>query len=105
MKTKNVGFVRGFLSVALIVAGIVGGIYVGFWLCFIGGIVQIINEVKSADTNAMIVALGVAKIVFAGLAGGLTAMAGIFTGYLVGDVPFTFTVTKSNKVLSKRTWN
>lgn len=102
---KIVGFVRGFLSVALIVAGIVGGIYVGFWLCFIGGIVQIINEVKSADTNAMVVALGVAKIVFAGLAGGFTAMLGISIGHLIGDVSFTFTVRKGNKVLSKRTWN
>jgi uncharacterized membrane protein required for colicin V production len=102
MKTKVVGFVRGFLSVALSIAGIVGGIYVGFWLFFIGGIVQIINEVKSTDTNAMIVALGVAKIVFAGLAGGLTAIIGISTGYIIGDVPFTFTVTKSNKVLFQR---
>lgn len=89
--------IRELISVFLIVASIIGGVYVGFWLCFIGGIVQIINEVKSADTNAMVVALGVAKIVFAGLIGGLTAMAGICVGFLVGDVPFTFTVTKRNK--------
>jgi hypothetical protein len=54
----------------MILAGIALGIYVGLWVCFIGGIVDIINQVKATDTDALTVAWGIAKIVLAGFAGG-----------------------------------
>lgn len=68
------------LGVLLVVLGIAAGLYFGLWLCFIGGIVDIINQFKAADTSAMIVAIGVVKILFASFIGWLAAAIGIVPG-------------------------
>ncbi len=62
---------RSILGVLLIVGGMLLGLYVGLWVCFIGGIVQIVNAIKN-DVNAMGIAIGIVKIVFAGFSGILT---------------------------------
>ena len=72
---------KSILGLVMIVGGIVLGLYVGVWLMFIGGIVQIIQAVKAPEIVAMTVAIGVAKIVFAGISGGLSAIVLILPGY------------------------
>lgn len=57
----------------LVVTGVFLGLYVGIWWGFIGGIVDIINEFKSVETDAMNIAMGVAKIVFSNIFGWLAA--------------------------------
>jgi hypothetical protein len=39
--------------------GIALGLYAGIWRAFIGGIVQVIDGVKAADTDALSIALGI----------------------------------------------
>lgn len=53
----------------LVVGGLMLGVYLGLYVCFIGGIVDIINEVKAPMTDAGNVAWAIAKIVFAGAVG------------------------------------
>lgn len=43
---------------------IIGGFYLGIVTFFIGGIVDIINQVKAPNTDAFSVAVGLAKVIF-----------------------------------------
>jgi hypothetical protein len=70
-------------GVVLIILGIAAGAYVGIWLCFVGGIIDVIQEIKADDLSAMGVAIGVAKIVFSGFAGWLSAVIGVIPGYAI----------------------
>lgn len=62
-------------------------IYLGFWVCFIGGIIDLINQCKAVETSSGTVAFGVLKIVGSGtiagivsLIGGMIAGFGFFVG-------------------------
>jgi len=68
------------LGLLMVLGGIVLGAYVGLWVCFIGGIVDIINQVKAEEVNALAVAWGVVKIVFASFAGTVSAILLILPG-------------------------
>lgn len=67
---------RNILSKAIIVISIILGLYVGIWLMFIGGIMQIINAISPLDSMA--IAIGICKIVFCEVA---TLIP--FIGYIV----------------------
>lgn len=73
--------VKQMLGFLLIVAGIVLGVYVGVWVCFIGGIVGIIEAISAPELVAMTVALNVAKIFLAGVSGFLSAILLMIPGY------------------------
>lgn len=60
---------RKFLGFVLIIAGIVAGFYVGFWLCFVGGIIQMVTTCKLPIIPATGIAWGVGKIVLSGFFG------------------------------------
>jgi hypothetical protein len=68
-------------GVLLIVAGIAFGLYAGLWWAFIGGIVQVVEAVKATPVEAMDLALGIVRIVFAGAIGMITAVVAIFPGW------------------------
>lgn len=71
---------RNVFGVLLIVAGVAFGVYVGLWLMFIGGIVQIIDAVKATPVDGLDIAIGIVKIIFAGAAGGISAVVAILPG-------------------------
>ncbi len=60
---------RQVMGLVLIAAGICAGLYFGLWWAFIGGIIQVIEQVRAPELEAMIVAIGVAKVLFAGIIG------------------------------------
>jgi hypothetical protein len=62
---------KGLIGVVLILLGITGGIYVGFWLCFIGGIIQVVEQIRAENMDSTILAFGIAKFFLAGLSGWL----------------------------------
>lgn len=62
------------VGVLLILAGAAFGLYAGVWWAFIGGIVDILNEVRAPELSALNVAIGVAKVVFSGLIGWVSGM-------------------------------
>ncbi len=63
----------------MIVVGALAGIYVGFYLMFIRGIVQLINSV-TPEVIASGIAFGIVKIMFAGLVGWAVAIVLIAPG-------------------------
>jgi hypothetical protein len=66
------------------IAGICLGVYTGFWVMFVGGIVDIIDAIKAPVTEASAIGWAVAKIFFAGLVGGIIAWIGIALGAVLG---------------------
>ena len=68
------------LGIMLCLAGIVAGLYVGVYVCLVGGITQIIDGVRADPVSAAAVAWGIALIIFAGLAGSVSAVVFIVPG-------------------------
>ena len=77
---------RTLLGVFLILCGVIIGLYLGVWVMFVGGIIDLINQFKAPELNAMRVAIGIVKIVFANFVGWLSAMIFIFPGFAMIDV-------------------
>jgi len=67
------------MGVIMVVAGVVGGLYIGAYLMFFGGIVQIIDGIKN-DFQSVSIAMGIVKMVFASTLGVLSATVLIFPG-------------------------
>lgn len=53
----------------MMLAGIFAGFYFGLYWAFIGGIVDVIDALRADTLQALSLAIGVAKIVFAGVIG------------------------------------
>lgn len=60
---------RLILAVALTLSAFAAGLYFGLWWAFIGGIVAILESMKSTPVDSLGVALGVARVMFAGIIG------------------------------------
>jgi hypothetical protein len=71
---------REALGVVMVVVGIALGLYAGLWWAFIGGIVSIVEAVKATPVEAMGIALGIVRIMFAGLIGVVSAMLLVVPG-------------------------
>lgn len=72
---------KKLIGVLLIVCGIAFGAYVGGWLCFIGGIVQVIEQIRAVTLVPLEVAIGIFKVICSGVAFGLTAMCFVIPGF------------------------
>ena len=75
--------VKELIGLLLIIIGVIFGLYVGIWVCFVGGIIDIIEQIRATNLEAMSVAWGVAKIVFAGFFGVISGGIIAFVGYVV----------------------
>ena len=68
---------RNFLGVLMIVAGVALGFYVGLWVCFIGGIVEIVDNFPH-DVGGVI--WGALKFFLSSIAGYVSASVLVFPG-------------------------
>lgn len=68
---------KKIIGILVAIAGIILGIYVGVWLMFVGGIIQIVNSINPA--NGLGIALGILRIVFCGI-GVFVAHLGVVIG-------------------------
>ena len=57
------------IGLLLCTAAVVFGLWAGVWWAFIGGIVDVVNQVRAEHVSALTIAIGVAKVVFAGVIG------------------------------------
>lgn len=72
---------KKIIGILIAIAGIVLGIYVGIWLMFAGGIIQIVNSIN--PINGLGIALGILRIIFCEV-GGFIAWLGIAIGSAIG---------------------
>ena len=68
------------VGVIIVIASVVFGVYVGVWWAFIGGIVEIIDQVKAPVTDSYEVAVAIAKVMFAGVLGTAAGIVGCVIG-------------------------
>lgn len=66
------------------------GLYLGIVVMLIGGIVDIINQIKAPNTNANLVAYGIAKIMFAEFACSIVVAVGTIITF------FSFSLTQED---------
>lgn len=71
---------KAVLGIILILASIVGGLYVGLWLCFVGGIVQVIEAIKATPVEAMDIGIGLLRVASSAIAGWGSFFIGFFGG-------------------------
>jgi len=71
------------VGVVLVICGAILGLYVGIWLCFVGGIVDVIQQIRAEYLDATAVACSVAKIVFSGVLGTLSGAVLAVPGWLL----------------------
>jgi len=57
------------LGLVMIILSIPMAFYVALWLCFIGGIVQVIEGIKASPVEAISIALGFLRIFCTSIAG------------------------------------
>jgi len=74
---------RLIIGMALIIIGITAGLYLGVWWAFIGGIIQIIDQIKAPDTESLQVAFGAVRILSAGIIGWASAILFVAFGLTV----------------------
>lgn len=70
--------VLGILGILMVLVGIAAGLFVGLYLCFYGGIVQIIGGISPVNAGA--IAFGIIRVISAGLIGWLSALILIVPG-------------------------
>jgi len=71
---------RETIGILIICLGFAVGVYVGGWVCFIGGIIDVIEQIRAEHLNALSVALGIGKVVFAGFFGWVSGIPFIVLG-------------------------
>ena len=70
---------KSIVGLFLIILGVVAGLFVGGYVCFYGGIVQVIDGIK-AGWQASEIALGILRFVCTGVAGVISAMVLVIPG-------------------------
>jgi hypothetical protein len=63
---------KEFIGIMLMLASIVIGLYVGVWLMFVGGIIQVIDAFQSTPIASLDVALGLLRVFCASFVGWLS---------------------------------
>lgn len=80
---------KAILGLIMILAGIVLGLYVGVWVCFIGGILDIVHVCVAIFNHAafsyLTIGWGILKIVLASIAGFVSAMMLMVPGIAMID--------------------
>lgn len=71
---------KNVLGILFMICGVALGLYAGLWWAFIGGIMDIVAAVQLQDVPPMEVAIGIAKIVFAGAIGAFSAFVLMLPG-------------------------
>lgn len=79
---------KKYIGITLIALGIIFGIYVGVWVCFIGGIIDLVNVYNTAikihqTVEPMTIAIGIIKILFASFCGTMSAIICIIPGWFM----------------------
>jgi len=75
---------NGFIGSVLYILGGLTAIYVGVWLCFVGGIIGIVHEIKYT-ADGLSIAINILKIMFSGVLGYLSSMVFILPGMYFMD--------------------
>ena len=71
---------KEIIGIILVLSGIILGLYLGVWICFIGGIVQVVSAFKQEEIEALSVAVGILRTISASFVGFASAALLIMPG-------------------------
>ncbi len=71
------------IGVAMMAIGAAMGLYVGIWWAFIGGIIEVVDAVRSEVLDSAKLGYGIARIVFAAPIGWAAAALLLVPGYFI----------------------
>jgi len=72
------------IGITLILGGLIFGLYIGLWWAFIGGIVAILEQLHHApQLDALKIAFGIARVIFAVPIGQIAAVSMILPGMVL----------------------
>jgi hypothetical protein len=71
---------KQLFGLLLVILAIPMALYVALWLCFIQGIVQIIEGIKASPVQALDIAIGLARFFGTGIIGGFTFFVMLIPG-------------------------
>lgn len=66
--------VKLIIGLLMVISGVILGLYIGLWVCFGGGIVDVIEQIRAENLEAVGVTWGIAKILLAGFFGWISAL-------------------------------
>jgi hypothetical protein len=75
--------IKVILGLIMIIAGVIIGVYIGVWLMFIKGLVQIIEGAKHEPVNAMWIALGIFRVIASSFVGWLSSILLMIPGFVI----------------------
>lgn len=81
---------RNVFATIIAIVSVIGAAYLGLWVMFIGGIVQGIDAVKMSPVDSFGIAVGIVRVVFAGLVGYIALAIGLIVAGLVGTKKYNF---------------
>jgi len=62
------------IGLIFVIGGVCLGLYLGLWVCFIGGIIQIVESSQMDPVSGGGITLGIIRILFAKFVGALTVI-------------------------------
>lgn len=74
---------KTIIGIILMLTGLVFGLWLGVEVLFVGGIVDIINQIKAPELSVVTVAWGLVKIIFAPGVGLIIVIALISPGWRI----------------------
>jgi hypothetical protein len=81
----NFGFFQ-LIAVLIMLASVCFGAYMGIWWSLIGGIIDIITQIKADQLDGYIVGVGVVKILLFQLVGFFSALPGLLVAAGIGSI-------------------
>ena len=71
---------KEILGLLICIGSIILGLYLGVWICFVGGIIQIIEGIKMVPTGSLDIGIGTLKCFSASLVGWFSGILGFSIG-------------------------
>lgn len=76
---------KQIIGVLITLCGATAGLYIGGYLMFIGGIIDIIEQIKADEIDAAILAFGIGKFMLSGLVGWAITCSAFFVGIAISN--------------------
>jgi hypothetical protein len=76
----------GLLAVLILFCSITFGVYVGFWVCLVGGITTIIEQIKATNVDSWVLGLAIAKVLGCSVCGFVAAIPGFILSAVVSSL-------------------
>jgi hypothetical protein len=75
--------IKKIIAVIIVIVGILLGLYTGLKVMFIGGIIDVVEQIKATNLDGSALAVGIVKILFAGVVGWVIFYISIFIAAIV----------------------